>query len=328
MKSQQHEQELLCCIVELLDKSDRQCQCHCGNQANNMSTTENDIDVAKKQIQQFVDQQAHEIDQNLQKKLKDFWTLTSRVYTLERNLQFAEKQLKKQQARAVAHPVLQTSETTTESEQLKAAIVGCIVNPPEPVVAQEKKNEEQDIKHVLVIQRNFRRFKQRRLLRQLVTMFVSSPHAQSMRQRNNVIREIEKTEETYIQGLMLAKKLYLQPLRYVQTDKERFGITLQEIDILFINLSQILRLHQIFLAHIKQEMNCWPVVHIGDVFVNQAPLVSSPSFFNNLVFILYSIHQLIPRVSQLVESVKETRTKIRTIPKRSKETSRIQFHRT
>jgi hypothetical protein len=273
-----------------------------------MSTTENDIDVAKKQIQHFVDQQAHEIDQNLQKKLKDFWTLTSRVYTLERNLQFAEKQIKKQQARAVA-PVLQTSETTTESEQLKAAIVGCIVNPPEPVVAQEKKNEEQDIKHVLVIQRNFRRFKQRRLLRQLVTMFVSSPHAQSMRQRNNVIREIEKTEETYIQGLMLAKKLYLQPLRYVQTDKERFGITLQEIDILFINLSQILRLHQIFLAHIKQEMNCWPVVHIGDVFVNQAPLVSILLLFNNKFLFYIRYINLYQESANLLRALKKREPK-------------------
>ncbi|KAL0480372.1 Ras-specific guanine nucleotide-releasing factor [Acrasis kona] len=122
------------------------------------------------------------------------------------------------------------------------------------------------------IQSAYRRRKNLLLFKNTVQDFIKSPEAKVCRSRNNLIKEIETTERTYVECLLLVRNLYLIPLQSVKTDKERFGITNAELQILFINLEQLLRLHQIFFFNLKEEMGNWPVIQIGEVFLQQAPL--------------------------------------------------------
>jgi hypothetical protein len=266
-----------------------------------MSTEKQEVEAAKKELQRFLDEQVQEVEKTLLKRVQGLSSLTSRVYTLDINLKKVQTEIKKKK--------IKDNQATPVTEDTEEVLAKCVVEQfVQPTIEYGELNAK-DAKYVIRIQRAFRRYRNKKLLRELVEVFVKSPHAKEMRQRNNVIREIEKTEKTYVEGLMLAKKMYLQPLRHVETDKERFGITLEELDVLFINLEQILTLHRIFLAHLEAEMSHWPVIHIGDVFVNQAPLVSLEfPILTMIVLVLHSIHQFISRICHSTERNQKKRT--------------------
>jgi hypothetical protein len=263
--------------------------------------TQQDIEKAKKDIQKFLDDKVNGIEKDIQKKVQNLWTLNSRVKTLEMNLKSIEDKFKKEKVTRSVQSAIEHVHPMVDE-----LVENVFIKPSENIRVSEE--DDRRTKYAIILQRAWRIKRSRRIMRELVVQFFRSPHAKAMRQRNNVIREIEKTEETYVYGLMLAKNMYLQPLRSVATDKERFGITQEELDILFINLEQILTLHRIFLVHLKAEMEHWPVIHIGDVFVNQAPLflfyIQYINLYQDSVNLLRAIRKREPKFEQFLKEQK------------------------
>ncbi|KAL9644511.1 hypothetical protein ABK040_009375 [Willaertia magna] len=122
-----------------------------------------------------------------------------------------------------------------------------------------------------IIQKAYRAYKRRKRLSMVLTSYLKTPQSQRMKQRNSLISEIVKTEEIYVTSLHVIKKLYIEQLRTNERGAEqRFNISVFDLQKIFNNIETITSMHNIFLMNLKNKLDQWPKVYIGDSFVNQS----------------------------------------------------------
>mmetsp|Transcript_30170 Transcript_30170/g.33711 ORF Transcript_30170/g.33711 Transcript_30170/m.33711 type:complete len:807 (-) Transcript_30170:131-2551(-) len=128
-----------------------------------------------------------------------------------------------------------------------------------------------NIQQVIVAQRIARRWVARvriRRLKEHVMEFVRSDASKAVRNRNNVIREIYSTEETYVGKLKQMSQEYIAPMRRLKL------VTNIEIESLFSDIEIITDLNEHFLKKLHERLAQWPqVTMFGDIFKEMMPLM-------------------------------------------------------
>ena len=139
----------------------------------------------------------------------------------------------------------------------------------EKKIYKTKKDEQ-----AAVIQVFYRRWMYRKKFRKVVFDFIKSPQAKKLKERNKLISEIIKTEETYVNGLTDTIKHYLEPLKKHSLEAKKKMITHSEVKLIFSNVEQLLMTHNVFLNSLRQRLENWPHTRIGDCFYNQVSFLN------------------------------------------------------
>src|SRR3989338_5804746 len=119
----------------------------------------------------------------------------------------------------------------------------------------------EDIIKIIKIQRAYRRYIMQNRMRSLVTGYLLSEQASSLRRRTYALKEIISTEETYVTNLKLLINSYINPLM-VQ------GIlSPSEVEGIFCNITHICSVNTEFLSALQAQMQKWPAVtEFGTIF--------------------------------------------------------------
>eukprot|EP01080_Neovahlkampfia_damariscottae_P010376 gene10376-2905_t len=122
---------------------------------------------------------------------------------------------------------------------------------------------EQEI-HIADIQRAFRRKLQTQQFIDIVPRFQKSDISKKLKERNQIIREFVKTEQSYVNGLSELKKYYIDPLRHnlMDTKVKKKKMTENDMNTIFGNAEHILTVHQVFLVGLNLRLSEWPMCNI------------------------------------------------------------------
>lgn len=143
------------------------------------------------------------------------------------------------------------------------------IQPPPP---RPKLSSEQAVR---IVQRYVRAHLFMKRFREYIT---KAPELAQARVRNNIIRDIIKTEDTYIQGLTTLVNVFLTPLR---TNKKKL-LPEKDVKIIFSNAEQILSINKELFSALQEAMNSWPRSKIGEVFMRMAPYLKVyTTYINN-----------------------------------------------
>jgi hypothetical protein len=233
------------------------------------------IDVAEftSQIENAFNTCMQKFDDELKHKLmSDCDKMTHRVEQLERSILL----LTEKTSRPPTTPRTPRNAPTTSSVALDSSIG---VEPLPMIQIQPldlyKLDAKARLEHkmAIVIQRKYRARCARKKFNQFIQDSKENPVMKMIKHRNQIIMEIVKTEKGYVESLQLVIQLYLKPL---QEDCKKYGVSRKELmsflQNVFMNISQIYSLHQLFLLTLESRLQNWPRVLIGDCFLNQAPL--------------------------------------------------------
>ncbi|MEQ2173920.1 Ras protein-specific guanine nucleotide-releasing factor [Goodea atripinnis] len=93
--------------------------------------------------------------------------------------------------------------------------------------------------------------------------YIRSPHAESMRKRNQVVFSMLEAEAEYVQQLHILVNNFLRPLRMAASSKKP-PITHDDVSSIFLNrFETIMFLHQIFYQGLKARIASWPTLVLG-----------------------------------------------------------------
>lgn len=141
---------------------------------------------------------------------------------------------------------------------------------PENVLELENSEEMRKIKKV---QSFFRGWLCRRRWKAIVQEYIKSPHAESMRKRNNLVFKMVECEEEYVGQLTLLISAFLRPIK-MAASSQRPALSHDELNSIFLNSETLLFLHQIFLKGLGARMESWPTLVLGDLFNMLLPMLT------------------------------------------------------
>uniref|UniRef100_A0A3Q2Q778 Ras protein specific guanine nucleotide releasing factor 2 n=1 Tax=Fundulus heteroclitus TaxID=8078 RepID=A0A3Q2Q778_FUNHE len=133
----------------------------------------------------------------------------------------------------------QLEDQDTEIERLKAEIV--VLNKAKERMLPYQSNQEEedpDIKKIKKVQSFMRGWLCRRKWKIIVQDYICSPHAESMRKRNQIVFNMVEAETEYVHQLSILVNCFLRPLRMAASSKKppishddipRYIITLHEL---------------------------------------------------------------------------------------------------
>eukprot|EP01080_Neovahlkampfia_damariscottae_P006929 gene6929-11092_t len=147
--------------------------------------------------------------------------------------------------------------------------------------------------HINYLQKTFKRKKNTQNLLNLLTRFSSSKEAQGLKEKNNILKEIVKTENDYVTSLIHLLTFYKDPI----VKKKFFKDT--EISEIFLNLDDLIKIHTSFLNKLQLKMDAFPKSDFGNLF-----LETTPDF---LLYIHYcnKYNEAMNRINDLKKSSKE-----------------------
>ncbi|PVD19918.1 hypothetical protein C0Q70_20412 [Pomacea canaliculata] len=125
----------------------------------------------------------------------------------------------------------------------------------------------------LQVQSFFRGWLCRRRWKQIVELYIRSPHAESMRKRNSIVFSMVECEEEYNRQLSCLVTCFLRPLRMAASSKKP-PVTHEDVNSIFLNSETLLFLHQIFLKGLTARLENWPTLVLGDLFDMLLPMLS------------------------------------------------------
>ncbi|XP_065059652.1 ras-specific guanine nucleotide-releasing factor 2-like isoform X2 [Rhopilema esculentum] len=137
-------------------------------------------------------------------------------------------------------------------------------------VKETDDNETEEIKKVQSI---FRGLLCRRRWHNIVQDYIRSPHAQSMRKRNQIVFELVRSEEEYLQTLSTLVTSFFRPLKMAASSKKP-PLSHEEVNSIFLNSETLMFLHQIFFNGLQTRMESWPTLVLGDLFDMLLPMLS------------------------------------------------------
>lgn len=178
-------------------------------------------------------------------------------------------QILESERQAKWHYVQQTEELATSVKELRAELQ----KYKKERVSTTKVDEETDeIKKIKKVQSFFRGWLCRRRWKQIVELYIRSPHAESMRKRNSIVFSMVECEEEYNRQLSTLVTCFLRPLRMAASSKKP-PITHEDVNSIFLNSETLLFLHQIFLKGLCARLENWPTLVLGDLFDMLLPML-------------------------------------------------------
>uniref|UniRef100_A0A8D0HPI1 Ras protein specific guanine nucleotide releasing factor 1 n=1 Tax=Sphenodon punctatus TaxID=8508 RepID=A0A8D0HPI1_SPHPU len=155
------------------------------------------------------------------------------------------------------------SEVTENNEHIQSAQAGGL--PPS--------DDDSDIKKIKKVQSFLRGWLCRRKWKTIIQDYIRSPHADSMRKRNQVVFSMLEAEAEYVQQLHILVNNFLRPLRMAASSKKP-PITHDDVSSIFLNSETIMFLHQIFYQGLKARISSWPTLVLADLFDILLPMLN------------------------------------------------------
>ncbi|XP_062340308.1 ras-specific guanine nucleotide-releasing factor 2-like isoform X7 [Osmerus eperlanus] len=168
----------------------------------------------------------------------------------------------------------QLEDQDTEIERLKAEIV--VLNKAKERMLPFQLNQEEedpDIKKIKKVQSFMRGWLCRRKWKIIVQDYISSPHAESMRKRNQIVFNMVEAETEYVHQLSILVNCFLRPLRMAASSKKP-PISHDDVSSIFLNSETIMFLHEIFHQGLKARIANWPTLVLADLFDILLPMLN------------------------------------------------------
>ncbi|XP_052791848.1 ras-specific guanine nucleotide-releasing factor 1-like [Mya arenaria] len=189
-------------------------------------------------------------------------------------------QILESERQAKWHYVQQTEELATEVKKLKAELQkfkkdrfsNHKLEDETDEIKKIKKDTDNEQQVILKVQSFFRGWLCRRRWKQIVELYIRSPHAESMRKRNSIVFSMVECEEEYNQQLSTLVCCFLRPLRMAASSKKP-PITHEDVNSIFLNSETLLFLHQIFFKGLCARLENWPTLVLGDLFDMLLPML-------------------------------------------------------
>ncbi|XP_040896884.1 ras-specific guanine nucleotide-releasing factor 1-like isoform X2 [Toxotes jaculatrix] len=162
-----------------------------------------------------------------------------------------------------------------EIERLKSEIAGLLKDNEKIQLNPEVPPSEDDteIKKIKKVQSFLRGWICRRKWKTIIQDYIRSPHAESMRKRNQVVFSMLEAEAEYVQQLHILVNNFLRPLRMAASSKKP-PITHDDVSSIFLNSETIMFLHQIFYQGLKARIASWPTLVLADLFDILLPMLN------------------------------------------------------
>uniref|UniRef100_A0A8C9TGW8 Ras protein-specific guanine nucleotide-releasing factor 2b n=1 Tax=Scleropages formosus TaxID=113540 RepID=A0A8C9TGW8_SCLFO len=168
----------------------------------------------------------------------------------------------------------QLEDQDTEIERLKAEIIA-LNKTKERMrpyhICQE--DEDPDIKKIKKVQSFMRGWLCRRKWKIIVQDYICSPHAESMRKRNQIVFNMVEAETEYVHQLSILVNCFLRPLRMAASSKKP-PISHDDVSSIFLNSETIMFLHEIFHQGLKARIANWPTLVLADLFDILLPMLN------------------------------------------------------
>ncbi|XP_054916693.1 ras-specific guanine nucleotide-releasing factor 2 isoform X6 [Poeciliopsis prolifica] len=168
----------------------------------------------------------------------------------------------------------QLEDQDTEIERLKAEIV--VLNKAKERMLPFQSNQEEedpDIKKIKKVQSFMRGWLCRRKWKIIVQDYICSPHAESMRKRNQIVFNMVEAETEYVHQLSILVNCFLRPLRMAASSKKP-PISHDDVSSIFLNSETIMFLHEIFHQGLKARIANWPTLVLADLFDILLPMLN------------------------------------------------------
>ncbi|XP_041436423.1 ras-specific guanine nucleotide-releasing factor 2-like isoform X2 [Xenopus laevis] len=168
----------------------------------------------------------------------------------------------------------QLEDQDTEIERLKSEIVA--LNKTKDRMRPYQMNQEDedpDIKKIKKVQSFMRGWLCRRKWKTIVQDYICSPHAESMRKRNQIVFNMVEAEAEYVHQLYILINCFLRPLRMAASSKKP-PISHDDVSSIFLNSETIMFLHEIFHQGLKARINNWPTLILADLFDILLPMLN------------------------------------------------------
>ncbi|XP_045141627.1 ras-specific guanine nucleotide-releasing factor 1 [Echinops telfairi] len=165
-----------------------------------------------------------------------------------------------------------------EIERLKAEVtsIASLLKDNERIQSTQTitpSDEDSDIKKIKKVQSFLRGWLCRRKWKTIIQDYIRSPHADSMRKRNQVVFSMLEAEAEYVQQLHILVNNFLRPLRMAASSKKP-PITHDDVSSIFLNSETIMFLHQIFYQGLKARISSWPTLVLADLFDILLPMLN------------------------------------------------------
>uniref|UniRef100_A0A8C8YXJ2 Ras protein specific guanine nucleotide releasing factor 1 n=1 Tax=Prolemur simus TaxID=1328070 RepID=A0A8C8YXJ2_PROSS len=169
----------------------------------------------------------------------------------------------------------QIEDGEVEIERLKAEIASLLKDNERIQSTQTvtTNDEDSDIKKIKKVQSFLRGWLCRRKWKTIIQDYIRSPHADSMRKRNQVVFSMLEAEAEYVQQLHILVNNFLRPLRMAASSKKP-PITHDDVSSIFLNSETIMFLHQIFYQGLKARVSSWPTLVLADLFDILLPMLN------------------------------------------------------
>ena len=139
------------------------------------------------------------------------------------------------------------------------------------------------------IQSAYRAYKTVQNFGTLRNMFGSFPVLIS---RNATIRELIKTEESYLQNLRIMTKEYFWPCREL-IKREALDISNEDLSGIFSNVESLLEVHEEIFTQLYQKREKWPILNgVGVLFIEKLVYFNLGFFFTEIDALIISIRRL------------------------------------
>ncbi|XP_029296161.1 ras-specific guanine nucleotide-releasing factor 2 isoform X2 [Cottoperca gobio] len=168
----------------------------------------------------------------------------------------------------------QLEDQDTEIERLKAEIIA--LNKTKERMRPyhvNHENEDPDIKKIKKVQSFMRGWLCRRKWKIIVQDYICSPHAESMRKRNQIVFNMVEAETEYVHQLYILVNCFLRPLRMAASSKKP-PINHDDVSSIFLNSETIMFLHEIFHQGLKARIANWPTLVLADLFDILLPMLN------------------------------------------------------
>ncbi|XP_037657571.1 ras-specific guanine nucleotide-releasing factor 2 isoform X3 [Choloepus didactylus] len=113
----------------------------------------------------------------------------------------------------------------------------------------------------------------RRKWKTIVQDYICSPHAESMRKRNQIVFTMVEAESEYVHQLYVLVNGFLRPLRMAASSKKP-PISHDDVSSIFLNSETIMFLHEIFHQGLKARIANWPTLILADLFDILLPMLN------------------------------------------------------
>ncbi|XP_028317842.1 ras-specific guanine nucleotide-releasing factor 2 [Gouania willdenowi] len=168
----------------------------------------------------------------------------------------------------------QLEDQDTEIERLKAEII--LLNKTKEKMRPLQNNQDEedpDIKKIKKVQSFMRGWLCRRKWKIIVQDYICSPHAESMRKRNQIVFTMVEAETEYVHQLSILVNCFLRPLRMAASSKKP-PISHDDVSSIFLNSETIMFLHEIFHQGLNARIANWPTLVLADLFDILLPMLN------------------------------------------------------